>query len=58
MKAVLNIEIELDGLSPAQVRRRFAEALREAIALERLADRIDPEVAEELWRVVPDPERA
>jgi hypothetical protein len=54
----LTFEFEVTWLSPRNVRRRFAHALRIAIAEARMAGVIDGGIAEELWRVVRDPERA
>jgi hypothetical protein len=54
----LRIEFEVAGLSPRHVRHRFANSLRIAIAKARIANTIDQAVCEELWRVVPAPERA
>lgn len=56
MQLRLVIEIEPDGLTPNQVRRQFAEALREAIAQQHLAGKLDAAIAEELWREAPEPE--
>jgi hypothetical protein len=54
----LKVEFEVDGLSPRDVRYRFANSLRIAIAKARMACTIDAAIAEELWRAVADPERA
>jgi hypothetical protein len=54
----LLIEFDSANLSPQEVRRVFAEALRDAIAQGQLRGEIDPAIAEELWRVLPNPERA
>lgn len=53
----LVVPFVLDG-SPRQVRMAFAQALREAIQRAYADGRITQELAEELWRVVPEPERA
>jgi hypothetical protein len=54
----LVIEFDTADLSPREVRSSFAQAIRDAIAQGRLRGDIDAAVAEELWRVAPDPERA
>lgn len=54
----LIVEFDPAGMQPREVRKAFAQALRDAIAQSRMSGDIDPAVAEELWRVVPDPERA
>ena len=53
----LKVEFEVNGLSPRDVRYRFANTLRIAIAKAHMACTIDRAVCEELWRVVPRPER-
>jgi hypothetical protein len=58
MKVALVVNIDTDGLSPREVRQAFAQALRDAIQRARAKRRIDAAQAEELWRVVPDPEHA
>ena len=54
----LTIAVNPGGASPRELRSRFALALREAIARGCLAGRIDQAAAEELFRAIPDPERA
>jgi len=46
------------GTTPRELRVRFAPALREAILRAALTGRVDLAHAEELWRVLPDAERA
>jgi hypothetical protein len=43
--------------SRRQLRMRFAQAMREAVIRAVLAGRVDLTHAEELWRLLPDPER-
>lgn len=52
----LAVEFNVSRLSPRGVRRRFARALRNAIARVDLSGTVDQAVCEELWRLVPDPE--
>jgi len=51
----LVIKFDPEGLSPREVRATFAQALRDAIGQARTGEHA---IAEELWRVVPDPEKA
>jgi len=57
---MLNLLVPLDpqGLSPRELRQAFAQALRDSIQRARQRGKLDTGQAEELWRVVPDPERA
>jgi hypothetical protein len=52
----LAVEFNVSRLTPRSVRRRFAGALRSAIARVHLSGTADQAVCEELWRLVPDPE--
>jgi hypothetical protein len=52
----LLIEFDAGGLPPRELRQRFAEELRAAVM--ELHGDADEAVLEELWRVIPDPERA
>jgi hypothetical protein len=58
MSTQLVIVLETLDLSPRELRQAFAQSLRDAIQRARIKGRISTEQAEELWRVVPDPERA
>ncbi len=44
--------------APRELRQTFSAALRESIMRATLDGRIENYVAEELWRVIPAPERA
>jgi len=44
--------------TPREYRQTFAQAVRESILRAALSDRLDLAHAEELWRVIPAPERA
>lgn len=52
----LAVEFNVSRLTPHGVRRRFAGALRSAIARGHLSGLVDQAICEELWRAVPDPE--
>ena len=54
----LAVEFNVSRLTPRGVRRRFAGALRAAIARIHLSGTVDQAICEELWRIVPDPEHA
>ena len=54
----LAVELNVSRLTPRGVRRRFAGALRAAIAHVHLSGAVDQAICEELWRIVPDPEHA
>ena len=53
----LAIEFNVSRLTPRGVRRRFAGALRGAIARAQITGTVDHAIAEELWRASPNPER-
>jgi hypothetical protein len=57
MKLTLVIVLDTHALSPKKLRQNFARAVRDAIQRARQRGRIDSAEAEELWRVIPDPER-
>ncbi len=57
MNVQLVVVFDPSGLTPRELRQAFAQALRDAIQRARVKGRIDAAVAEELWRVTPDPER-
>ena len=54
----LAVEFNVSRLTPRGVRRRFANAVRGAIARAYLTGSVNQAVYEELWRASPDPERA
>lgn len=54
----LIVEFNTTRLTPRGTRRRFAKALRAAIARAHLAGTVDQAVCEELWRASPNPEGA
>ncbi len=54
----LIVAVNPKAATPREARTGFAAAIRQAIMRAFLAGRLDVDHAEELWRVVPDPERA
>jgi hypothetical protein len=54
----LTVRFDAAGLDCRQLRQAFAQALRTAIIDAKVSGRIELPIAEELWRVIPDPERA
>jgi hypothetical protein len=54
----LAITVDPQGATPRELRARFVHALRAAVFLAALAGHVDIAFAEELWRAIPDPERA
>ena len=54
----LAIPLNPNATTPRDLRIAFAAALREAILRAYQHGRLDVGQAEELWRVVPDPEHA
>jgi hypothetical protein len=54
----LSLAFSGDDASPRELRARFAMALRQAVLRAALTGRIEVAYAEELWRAIPNPERA
>jgi len=53
----LSITVNPVGASPRELRARFVLALRQAIARAMINRRLELQHAEELWRVIPNPDR-
>jgi hypothetical protein len=52
-EVTLTVTFSVAGLTPREVRRRFIDALRIAIARTRVTREIEPAICEELWRALP-----